>query len=137
MDLGFELQPQFCKWVGSIFQLIKDRGIKDSFTGQRLYQKIYPQNERGIPLYNDAGRYWIKLHYMGKLVKIEIDDKIPCSVKDKVCLLPKTQNSFELWPMLFTKALFKIQQLHHYDNKHFNREVGQGWILYTLMGLVP
>ena len=103
--------------------MIKDKKIVDSVTGQSLYHKIYPQ-QNGIPVYNDAGRYWVKLHYMGKFVKIELDDKIPCSVKEHVSLFPKTEYSNELWPMFFTKALMKLQQLHFYDSTAFNREVG-------------
>jgi len=45
---------------------------------------------------------------MGKQVKIEVDDKIPCSVGKVVSLLPKTINSLELWPMIITKALLKL-----------------------------
>jgi hypothetical protein len=45
---------------------------------------------------------------MGKAVKVEIDDKIPCSIGKKVSLLPRTSNSTELWPMLFSKALIKL-----------------------------
>ena len=95
--------------------MIKDRKIIDSSTGQHLHHKIYPQ-VNGIPVYNDAGMYWLKLYHMGRAVKIEIDDKIPCSVKEKVSLLPKTNNSNEMWPMLFTKALLKLQQLHMFDH---------------------
>lgn len=74
---------------------------------------------------------------MGKAVKIEVDDKVPCSMGKNVSLFPKTSNSNELWPMIFTKALLKLQQLYMTDSCNYERETGLGWILYALMGLVP
>lgn len=59
-------------------------------------------------MYNDGGCYWVKLHHMGRQVKVEVDDKVPCSVGSNVCLLPRSTNKNELWPMLFTKALIKL-----------------------------
>ena len=38
--------------------------------------KVYPQ-KNGVPVYNPNGKYWVKLYFMGKEKKIEIDDKIP------------------------------------------------------------
>jgi hypothetical protein len=42
--------------------------------------------------------------------KITIDDSIPFDSKNQ-CLLPQTSLSYELWPMLLTKALLKIISL--------------------------
>lgn len=47
---------------------------------QPIWTKIYPQQD-GIPVANKSGRYWVKLYYLGKERKIEIDDKMPVNFK--------------------------------------------------------
>ena len=131
--------PYYSKWIGSQLQIIKDRSIKDAHTGKPLWSKIYPQSANGIPIYNNSGRYWVKLYYLGQLRKIEVDDKFPTSVK-KQCLLPKSINKEELWPMLFTKALLKLQSFHaKYTQDQANeiKEVGDGSVMYALTGYIP
>jgi len=64
--------PYFSKWLASQFQIIKDRNLKDAYTDKPIWTKIYPQQD-GIPIYNKSGRYWVKLYYMGREKKIEID----------------------------------------------------------------
>ena len=67
-------------WIASQLQVIKDRDIRDVNTNRPLWSKIYPQQD-GAPLYNPNGRYWVKLYFMGKERKIEIDDRIPINYK--------------------------------------------------------
>ena len=82
-----------------------------------------------MPVYNPSGRYWVKLYYMGKLRKIEIDDTMPCTKYDEF-LLPKCESLEELWPALITKALIKLYfpKFLHYPNSplnnYNNEEVG-------------
>ncbi len=44
---------------------------------------------------------------MGKLRKIEIDDKMPVNYAG-VTLLPKAIKKEELWPLILSKALLKL-----------------------------
>ena len=63
-------------WVGSQLQIIKQRGLNDVNTGEPIWRKIYPQ-EKGVPQITRSGKYWVKLLYMGKYVKLEVDDRVP------------------------------------------------------------
>jgi len=50
-------------------------------------------------VYNPSGRYWVKLYYMGKQIKVEIDDRIPIAGNKNVFV--ESENKNEIWPMLF------------------------------------
>lgn len=125
--------PYFSKWLASQFQIIKDRNLKDVFSDKPIWSKIYPQQE-GIPVYNKSGRYWVKLYHQGKERKIEIDDRMPTSVKNH-CLFPRTVKKEEIWPMLFAKALMKLGS--QVSLGETEQEFGDGSILYALTGLIP
>jgi hypothetical protein len=56
-------------WIGSQLQIIKLRNITDVYTKEPVWKKIYPQ-ENGVPKLTKSGKYWVKLYYMGKPVKI-------------------------------------------------------------------
>ena len=56
-------------WIGSQLQIIKIRELKDVYNDEPVWKKIYPQ-ENGVPQITKSGKYWVKLYYMGKLVKI-------------------------------------------------------------------
>ena len=60
-----------------------------------------------MPVYNPSGRYWVKLYWMGKERKIEIDDRMPINAR-KICLFPRSSEPLEIWPMIFSKALLKL-----------------------------
>ena len=98
--------PPFFRWLGSIFQIIKDRNLLDIKTGENIWAKIYPQ-KNGVPQYNKNGHYIVKLHHMGKMRAIEIDDRMPLSDRDEY-FFPKCESLEELWPALLTKALLKL-----------------------------
>ena len=83
-------------WLSSIFQFIIDLEITDCVTHNSIFKNIYPQ-KNGSPIYNPNGHYFVKLYFMGKPRKIEIDDRIPCS-KDGEYILPRCQNLCEIWP---------------------------------------
>ena len=61
--------PASAVWIGSQLQLIKQRGLADVNTGEAVWRKIYPQ-ENGVPQLTKSGKYWVKLLYMGRYVKI-------------------------------------------------------------------
>lgn len=46
---------------------------------------------KGVPVYNNSGRYWVKFYHMGKEKKIEVDDKLPVNKNGK-CKLPRSIN---------------------------------------------
>jgi hypothetical protein len=56
-------------WIGSQLQIVKIRDLKDVYTNEPVWKKIYPQ-ENGVPQITKSGKYWVKLYYMGKPVKV-------------------------------------------------------------------
>ena len=74
-------------------------------TGQDVWDRIYPKNEQGLPRYNPGGKYIVKLNVMGQERTVTIDDQMP--ILDDACLLPRTKDKAEIWPLLLTKALLK------------------------------
>ena len=125
--------PPFSRWLGSIFQIIKDRNLLDVKTGENIWQKIYPQ-KNGVPIYNKNGHYIVKLYHMGKLRKIEIDDKIPVSSNDEY-FLPRCESLEEIWPALLTKAFLKLYSYKVISNKFY--EIGDAEPFYALTGYIP
>ena len=125
--------PPFSRWVGSIFQIIKDRNLLDVKTGENIWQKIYPQ-KNGVPIYNENGHYIVKLYHMGKLRKIEIDDRMPVSQNDEY-FLPRCESLEEIWPAILTKALLKLYSYKIISNRFY--EIGDAEPFYALTGYVP
>ena len=125
--------PPYFRWLGSIYQIIKDRNLLDVKTGENIWAKIYPQ-KNGVPIYNKNGHYIVKLHHMGKLRAIEIDDRIPLSERDEY-FFPRSDNLEELWPALLTKALLKLYSYKIISNKF--EEIGDPEPFYALTGYVP
>ena len=72
---------------------------------------------------------------MGKEKKIDIDDKIP--VTYGASLFPRNVNNKEIWPMILTKALMKLNSPRWIDETAKEVEVGDGSIIYALTGYVP
>ena len=128
-----ESYPIYCRWLASIFEIIKDRNITDVNTNCTLFQRIYPQ-ENGVPIYNPKGIYWIKLYNLGKLRKIVIDDRMPCDKYDRF-FLPKCDNLEEIWPAILTKALIKLYSYKIVSNNF--KECGDYEIIYALTGFIP
>ena len=81
------------------------KSILASAHGQDIWDRIYPKNDQGQPRYNPGGKYIVKLNVMGKERMVTIDDRMP--VLDGACLLPRTKDKAEIWPLLLTKALLK------------------------------
>ena len=125
--------PPFSRWLGSIFQIIKDRNLLDVKTGENIWQKIYPQ-KNGVPIYNKNGHYIVKLYHMGKMRKIEIDDRMPLSQNDEF-FFPRCESLEELWPALLTKALIKLYSYKIISNKFY--EIGDAEPFYALTGYIP
>ena len=125
--------PPFFRWLGSIYQIIKDRNLLDVKTGENIWAKIYPQ-KNGVPQYNKNGHYIVKLHHMGKMRAIEIDDRMPLSDRDEY-FFPKCESLEELWPALLTKALLKLYSYKIISSGF--KEVGDPEPFYALTGYIP
>jgi len=129
-----EKYNDFTKWIITNLQIIIDMDIKDVYTNESIFQKIYPQ-ANGAPEYNQSGRYWVKLYFMGKLRKVEIDDYMPCNRFNKL-LLPRCENMEELWPLLITKALLKLFSFKFQHQRYYSDCKEDCSILYALTGYV-
>lgn len=115
--------PEDSKWIASQLQVIKDRKITDIYNGKQIWTKVYPQQD-GVPVYNPAGRYWVKLYYMGKERKIEIDDKMPVSLRG-TSKFPRSVNKGEIWPCILAKAIIKLMSITENFDKDYNL-IGSG-----------
>ena len=87
-------------------------------------------------MYNPHGRYWIKLHHLGEERLVEIDDKMPCNAKGHI-MLPHSENPFEIWPALLTKAIIKLYGYQWLYKDNCENEVGDPGIVHSLTGLLP
>lgn len=87
-------------------------------------------------MYNPHGKYWIKLHHLGEERLVEIDDRMPCDAKGHV-MLPYSENRFEIWPALLTKAIMKLYGYQWAYNDNCESEVGDPAIVHALTGLLP
>ena len=80
-----------------------------------LHQCIYPQTSSGVPVYNPNGKYMVKLFIGGKYRKIYVDDRIPLTSQNERCIAASS-NSFELWPTIISKALYKLYKLTCFES---------------------
>lgn len=128
-----EKLPNFCKWMSSLMQAIKDLEIL------KIESIIYPQKD-GVPYYNPSGRYWLRLFHMGKYRKIEIDDRMPCTIFDEF-IFPHCENVEEIWPALITKGILKLFGYKFnrmkYKQENILQEKADISILYSLCGFIP
>ena len=89
-----------------------------------------------MPVYNPSGRYWVKLYHKGQLTCVEIDDKFPISYeKNMFC---RSENKHHIWPLIFSKAICKLNRYIWADNPSFDFDtlVGDGSVMYALTGLI-
>ena len=129
----FRINYAFISWLTSVFQNILDLNILDCYTNKSIICNIYPQ-KNGNPIYNPSGHYAIKLYFMGKPRRIDIDDRMPCNIHGEY-ILPKCEELSEIWPALFIKALMKlnIYKIRHPFYEKNEENVDTSYI-YALTG---
>nr|CAD7447976.1 unnamed protein product [Timema bartmani] len=62
------------------------------------------------PAINPFGKYIVRLYFMGTWRRITVDDYIPVDQNNRI-LLPTCDKTYEIWPLILTKALLKIASL--------------------------
>ncbi|DAZ92399.1 TPA: hypothetical protein N0F65_003782 [Lagenidium giganteum] len=77
-----------------------------------LWEAIYPQDARGVPVYNPGGKYSVKLFVLGKWRRIDIDDRLPVLKDGNIAYLTSSMRS-EIWPALLVKAIYKVASWLH------------------------
>ncbi|KAL3942386.1 MAG: hypothetical protein SGBAC_003418 [Bacillariaceae sp.] len=94
---------------------------------------IYPQNENGVPVYNPAGKYTVKLWLNGVARRVIVDDLFPVDAHGRLlCSDTKTTNDrLELWVPIIEKAYMKL--CGGYDFPGSNSGVD----LFSLTGWIP
>eukprot|EP00743_Colponemidia_sp_Colp-15_P003855 GILK01004160.1.p1 GENE.GILK01004160.1~~GILK01004160.1.p1 ORF type:complete len:1291 (+),score=310.51 GILK01004160.1:81-3875(+) len=97
--------------------------------GGFMLDNIYPKNEAGCPAINPSGRYVVKLFHIGRWRRVVVDDRIPLDENGNV-LLPRTNNSSEIWTFLVAKAIYK---LYNYVNA---QPITEEQIVHALTGWV-
>ena len=129
----FRINYAFISWLTSVFQNILDLNIIDCNTSKSIMCNIYPQ-KNGNPIYNPSGHYAIKLYFMGKPRRIDVDDRIPCNINGEY-ILPRCEDLSEIWPALFIKALLKlnIYKVRHPFYERNEENVDTSYI-YALTG---
>lgn len=70
---------------------------------------------------------------MGKLRKIEIDDRMPCD-KNEEPLIPRCENLEELWPAIITKAVVKLFSYKFKNYSKVENIIGDVHIINALTG---
>ena len=136
-DLKLNTNPNFSNsfytWMTSIFQFIFDNNITDLNSRKSILYNIYPQKD-GVPVYNPKGKYVIKLYLMGKERKVVIDDSIPFTYDDEF-VFPGCEDIKEIWPVLFTKAIIKLNIYKYRHPNYFrNEEFNDVSFIYNLTG---
>eukprot|EP00164_Ancoracysta_twista_P004776 GFYU01006468.1.p1 GENE.GFYU01006468.1~~GFYU01006468.1.p1 ORF type:complete len:978 (+),score=227.75 GFYU01006468.1:88-3021(+) len=100
--------------------------------GQRLITgNLYPQDEKGKPMYNPSGKYICSFEICGLRRKVVIDDQFPVD-RHGTLLCSTSHNKRELWVSLLEKAYMKVR-----GGYGFFHGSDTGTDLHALCGWLP
>ena len=88
------------------------------------------QDRHGVPIYNPAGKYLVKLTFNGVARKIVVDDRLPISRGGELMCSHSTHRE-ELWVSIIEKAYLKV--MGGYDFPGGN----SGIDMFALTGWIP
>ena len=97
-----------CSFVSS---LVIAAAHERRFRKQLITNIIYPQDRKGQPIYNPAGKYVVKLHANGVERKVVVDDRIPLA-RDGQPMCSHSTHAEELWVTIIEKARVAIGAAH-------------------------
>ena len=97
---------------------------------QLITNIIFPQDRSGVPLYNPAGKYLVKLHVNGIERKVVVDDLLPLS-KDGRLMTSHTTHGAELWVQIIEKAYMKVNGGYDFPGSN------SGIDMFALTGWIP
>ena len=104
--------------------------VQQRFNKRLITSIIYPQNSKGIPVYNPSGKYLVKLFFNGVTRKIMVDDRLPCHPRNHR-LLCATSTTFDLYVAIIEKAYMKLHGGYNFPGSN------SGIDLYCLTGWIP
>jgi len=116
-----------CSFVSS---LVIAAAYERKFRKQLITRIIFPQDRQGMPIYNPAGKYLVKLTFNGIPRKILVDDRIPLS-KDGRPMCSHSSHADELWVSIIEKAYMKVNGGYDFPGSN------SGIDMYALTGWIP